>query len=36
MQFLAGYVGIFQDLQTLALQPEIGWIVRDNPDGGGP
>ena len=32
MEFLAGFVGIFQDTETLALRPEIGWIVRDDPD----
>jgi hypothetical protein len=32
MEFLAGFVGIFQDTGTLALRPEIGWIVRDDPE----
>ncbi len=32
MEFLAGFVGVFQDSVTLALKPEVGWIVRDDPD----
>jgi hypothetical protein len=29
MQFLAGFVGIKQDEESLALRPEIGWAVRE-------
>jgi hypothetical protein len=29
MQFCAGFVGVKQDQQTMALRPEIGWAVRD-------
>jgi hypothetical protein len=31
MQFVAGFVGVAQDRETLALRPEIGWAVRDAP-----
>ena len=29
MEFLAGFVGIAQDAESLTLRPEIGWAVRD-------
>jgi len=29
MEFLAGFIGIKQDLKTLTLRPEIGWMVKD-------
>jgi hypothetical protein len=29
MEFLAGFVGVHQDTETLALRPEIGWAVRE-------
>ena len=29
MEFLAGFVGVAQDPETLALRPEIGWAVRE-------
>jgi len=29
MEFLAGFVGISQNRETMALRPEIGWAVRD-------
>lgn len=29
MQFIAGFIGIKQDKNTLTLKPEIGWLVRD-------
>jgi hypothetical protein len=29
MEFLAGFVGISEDAQTLCLRPEIGWAVRE-------
>jgi len=29
MEFLAGFIGIKQDLKTLTLRPEIGWLVKD-------
>ncbi len=29
MEFLAGFVGIGQDSETLTLRPEIGWAVRE-------
>jgi len=29
MEFLAGFIGIKQDLNTLTLRPEIGWLVKD-------
>ena len=29
MEFLAGFVGVRQDADTLALRPEIGWAVRE-------
>jgi hypothetical protein len=32
MEFMAGFVGVFQDSATLGLRPEIGWLVRDDPD----
>jgi hypothetical protein len=28
MEFLGGFVGVAQDSTTLALRPEIGWVVR--------
>jgi hypothetical protein len=28
MEFLGGFVGIAQDATTLALRPEIGWVIR--------
>jgi hypothetical protein len=31
MEFLAGFLGVAQDGQTLALRPEIGWAVRQAP-----
>ena len=31
MEFLAGFVGVAQDHETLALSPEIGWAVREEP-----
>ncbi len=33
MQFLGGFVGVAQDQETLALRPEIGWVVRESPPG---
>ena len=35
MEFMAGFVGVFQDSVTLGLRPEIGWLVRDDPDSQG-
>ena len=32
MEFLAGFVGVAQDPQTLARRPEIGWAVREAPE----
>lgn len=32
MDLIGGFVGIAQDPTTLALRPEIGWIVRDHLD----
>jgi hypothetical protein len=32
MELMAGFVGVKQDRSTLALKPEIAWIVRDDPD----
>lgn len=29
MEFLAGFVGVNQDPETLSLRPEIGWAIRD-------
>jgi hypothetical protein len=29
MEFLAGFIGVSQDTETLLLRPEAGWIVRD-------
>lgn len=29
MEFLGGFVGVHQDSETLAVQPSIGWAVRD-------
>jgi hypothetical protein len=29
MELLGGFVGVAQDAGTLALRPEIGWVVRD-------
>ena len=29
MEFLAGFVGVKQDKETLELRPEIGWAIRD-------
>lgn len=29
MEFLAGFIGIKQDKNTLTLKPEIGWLVKD-------
>jgi hypothetical protein len=29
MEFLAGFVGVRQDAETLALRPEIGWAVHE-------
>jgi len=29
MEFVAGFVGVSQDAETLALRPEIGWAVRE-------
>jgi hypothetical protein len=31
MQLLAGFVGVYQDPETLGLRPEIGWAVREEP-----
>jgi hypothetical protein len=31
MQFVAGFAGVAQDRQTLALSPELGWAVREAP-----
>lgn len=31
MQLLAGIVGVRQDRETMALCPEMGWVVRDAP-----
>jgi hypothetical protein len=31
MQFLGGFVGVCQDKGTLAVRPEIGWVVREGP-----
>jgi hypothetical protein len=31
MEFLGGFVGVSQDSETLALRPEIGWAVREEP-----
>jgi hypothetical protein len=32
MEFLAGFVGVAQDPETLGLRPEIGWAVRPAPE----
>ena len=29
MEFLAGFVGVKQDKETLELRPDIGWAIRD-------
>jgi len=29
MEFVAGFIGVTQDAETLALRPEIGWAVRE-------
>ena len=29
MEFLAGFIGIKQDLKSLTLRPEIGWVVKN-------
>lgn len=29
MEFLGGFVGVRQDLETLRLRPEIGWAIRE-------
>ncbi|MFZ4858597.1 MAG: DUF4419 domain-containing protein [Desulfuromonadaceae bacterium] len=29
MDFLAGFIGVSQDIKTKTLRPEIGWAVRD-------
>jgi hypothetical protein len=29
MEFIAGFVGVAQDPETLCLRPEIGWAVRE-------
>jgi hypothetical protein len=29
MEFLAGFVGVKQDKETLELRPETGWAIRD-------
>jgi Domain of unknown function (DUF4419) len=34
MEFLAGFVGVAQDEETLTLRPEIGWAVREAPTNG--
>ena len=34
MEFLAGFVGVAQDQETLTLRPEIGWAVREAPAAG--
>jgi hypothetical protein len=31
MEFLGGFMGVAQDHETLALRPEIGWAVREEP-----
>jgi hypothetical protein len=31
MEFLGGFVGVSQDKDSLAVQPEIGWAVREAP-----
>lgn len=31
MEFIAGLMGIRQDLETLTLRPEVGWVVRESP-----
>jgi hypothetical protein len=30
MEFLGGFVGVRQNAGTLALRPEIGWVVRES------
>ncbi len=32
MEFLGGFVGVYQDHNSLALRPEIGWAVREADD----
>jgi len=34
MEFVGGFVGVRQELATLALHPEIGWAVRSATEGG--
>jgi hypothetical protein len=29
MEFIGGLIGVAQDPATLALRPEIGWVVRE-------
>jgi hypothetical protein len=29
MEFLGGFVGVSQDKETLAMRPEIGWVLRE-------
>ena len=29
MKFLAGFVGVRQDKETLQLRPEIDWAIKD-------
>jgi hypothetical protein len=31
MEFLGGFVGVSQESETLAVRPEIGWAVREQP-----
>ena len=31
MELLGGFVGVAQDRETLAVKPEIGWVVREAP-----
>ena len=33
MELLAGFFGVSQDLETLEVQPELGWAVRERRDG---
>jgi hypothetical protein len=33
MEFLAGFIGVRQDAQTLSLRPEIGWAVHEPASG---
>ncbi|MBM4152321.1 MAG: DUF4419 domain-containing protein [Kiritimatiellaceae bacterium] len=32
MEFLGGFVGLTQDVPSKTIRPEIGWIVRENPE----